>query len=64
MISDAKIKDGLFVGLEVRKLIQVVKFEDWLIELDKAAWKSFKNVPTAFWEEIIQKKTVVIWWLI
>jgi len=33
-ISDAKIKGGFFLGLQIRKLIQDVKFEDRLIEVD------------------------------
>jgi len=33
-ISDAKIKEGVFVGLQIRKLIQDVKFEDRLSEVD------------------------------
>jgi len=32
-ISDAKIKDGVFVGPQIRDLIQVVKFEDQLSEV-------------------------------
>jgi hypothetical protein len=36
-ISDAKIKKGVFVGPQLRELIQDVKFEDQLIEMEKAA---------------------------
>jgi hypothetical protein len=36
MISDAKITEGIFVGLQIRKLIEDVKFEDRLSEVDKA----------------------------
>jgi hypothetical protein len=62
-ISNAEIKEGVFVGPQIRELIQNVKFEDQLSELEKAAWKSFKNVTTKF-GEIIRQKTIVIWWLI
>ena len=41
-ISDAKIKKGMFVGPQIRGLIEDVKFEDQLSEVEKAAWKSFK----------------------
>jgi hypothetical protein len=44
--SDAKIKEGVFVGPQIRDLIQDVKFEDQLSEVEKAAWKSLKNVTT------------------
>jgi len=33
-ISTAKIKEGVLVGLQIRKLIQDVKFEDRLSEVD------------------------------
>jgi hypothetical protein len=61
-IRDVKIKEGVFVGSQIRELIQDVKFEDQQSEVEKAAWKSFKNVTTSFWE-IIRQKTIVIWWL-
>jgi hypothetical protein len=32
-ISGAKIKDGVFVGPQMRDLIQIVKFEDQLCEV-------------------------------
>jgi hypothetical protein len=36
-ISDSKIKEGVFVGPQIRELIQDVKFEDRLNEVEKAA---------------------------
>ena len=47
-ISDAKIKDGIFVGPQIGDLIQNVKFEDQLSEVRKATWKLLKNVTTNF----------------
>jgi hypothetical protein len=47
-ISDAKIKEVVFVGPQIRDLIQHVKFEDQLREVEKATRKSFKNVTTNF----------------
>ena len=38
-ISDAKIRERIFVGIQIRELIQDVKFEDQLSEVEKAAWK-------------------------
>ena len=43
-ISDAKIKEGVNVGPQIRELIQDAKFKYQLTEVYKAAWKSFKNV--------------------
>jgi hypothetical protein len=45
-IIDAKIKEGEFVGPQIRELIQEVRFEDQLCTVEKAVWKSFKNVTT------------------
>jgi hypothetical protein len=38
-ISDGQIEEGVFVDLQTRELIQDVKFEDQLSEVQKAAWK-------------------------
>jgi hypothetical protein len=45
------MKEGVFVGPQIRELIHHVKFEDQLSEVEKAAWKSFKNVTTIFFLE-------------
>jgi hypothetical protein len=47
-ISDAKIKEGVFVRLQISELLQDVKFDDQLNEWKRAAWKSLKNVTTNF----------------
>jgi phosphoenolpyruvate synthase/pyruvate phosphate dikinase len=44
--SDVKIKERAFVGPKIRELIQDVKFEDQLSDVEKAAWKSLKNIST------------------
>jgi hypothetical protein len=43
---DAKIKEGVLVGPQIRELLQDVTFEDQPGEEEKAAWKSFKNVAS------------------
>jgi hypothetical protein len=43
-----KIKEGLFVGPKIRELIQDVKFEDQISEMEKAAWNSLNNVTAIF----------------
>jgi len=45
-------------------LIQDVKFEDQLSEVEKQVWESFKNVTANFLGEIIGQKNIVKWWLI
>jgi hypothetical protein len=47
-ISDAKTKERVFGGYQLRKLIQGVKYEDQLSEVGKAAWESLHNVITNF----------------
>ena len=42
--SDSKIKEGIFVGPQIRASIQDGKFEDLLSQIKKSAWKSFKSV--------------------
>jgi len=48
--SDAKTKSGVFVGPEIRELTHDVKSEGQVSELERAAWKSFKNATTNFLE--------------
>ena len=49
-ISDAKIKEPVFVGPHIGELIQDVKYADQLSEVEKSAWKSFKKIPTFFFQ--------------
>jgi hypothetical protein len=61
--SNAKIKDGIFVGPQIRDLIKDIKLEDQLSEVEKSAMEIIKNLLPIFWE-IIQQKTIMIWQLI
>ena len=47
-MSDAKIKEGIFVGLQIQELIQDVKYKDQLSELKRATWDILKNGTTIF----------------
>lgn len=47
-ISDAKIKEGIFVGPDIRKLMKDECFDECLNEYELAAWISFKNVCRDF----------------
>ena len=62
-ISDAKIKEGVFVGLQIRELKQNVKAEDSLREVEKAARNHKKNVTTNFFGNY-KAENCAIWWLI
>jgi hypothetical protein len=42
-IIDAINKEGVFVGPEITELIQDIKFENQLSEVEKVAWKSLKK---------------------
>jgi len=38
-VSDSKIKEGIFVGPQIRALIGDGKFEDLLSQIEKSTWK-------------------------
>ena len=44
LVSNSKIKEGIFLGPQIRALIRDGKFEDLLSQIEKSAWKSFKSV--------------------
>ncbi|UYV70241.1 hypothetical protein LAZ67_7002262 [Cordylochernes scorpioides] len=47
-ISEAKIKEGIFVGPQIRELQQDGYFQNSLNEVEAAAWNSFRNVCKNF----------------
>ncbi|UYV66246.1 hypothetical protein LAZ67_4000972 [Cordylochernes scorpioides] len=47
-IFDAKIKEGIFVGPQIRELQQDGNFQNSLNEVEAAAWNSFRNVCKNF----------------
>jgi len=47
-IRDAKIKEGVFVGPQIRESMQGVKFEDQLREVERSARTLKKPLPI-FW---------------
>ncbi|UYV73134.1 hypothetical protein LAZ67_10001919 [Cordylochernes scorpioides] len=47
-ISEAKIKEGIFVGPQIRELQQDGNFQNSLNEVESAAWNSFRNVCKNF----------------
>ena len=44
----AKLKEGIFVGPQIRRILDDTKFENLLTEVEKAAWNSFKSVVKNF----------------
>lgn len=47
-LSEAKIKAGVFVGPQIKKLMHDSKFPDKLSALEKRAWRSFVAVVRGF----------------
>lgn len=47
-ISEAKIKEGIFVGPQIRKVMNDPAFDGTLNEVETAAWQSFKKVVRNF----------------
>jgi hypothetical protein len=62
-ISDAKIKEQVFVGPQIGALIQDVKFEDQLSEVEKQRG-SHSQISQQILGEIVRQKSIVVWWLI
>jgi len=47
-LSEAKLKDGIFIGPQIRDLIKDEYFDKLLQGDEKAAWDSFKFVVKGF----------------
>jgi hypothetical protein len=48
-LSEAKLKEGIFIGPQIREHIKDEYFDRLLQGDEKAAWDSFKFVLTGFW---------------
>ncbi|UYV64495.1 hypothetical protein LAZ67_3000991 [Cordylochernes scorpioides] len=51
-ISEAKIKEGIFVGPQIRELQQDGNFQNSLNEVEAAAWNFFRNVCKNFFGSV------------
>ena len=47
-VSDAKIKEGIFIGPQIRELMQDKQFDKDLNETERNAWLSFKRICKDF----------------
>jgi len=47
-VSDAKIKEGIFIGPQIRQLMQDKQFDEDLNETERKAWLSFKRICKDF----------------
>jgi len=47
-VNDAKIKEGICIGPQIRKLMQDKQFDDELNETERNAWLSFKRICKEF----------------
>ena len=47
-LSDAKLREGIFVGPDIRKLLKDENFDMKLNNVELEAWKSFKDVVHGF----------------
>lgn len=47
-LSEAKLKEGVFVGPDIRKMMFDSNFENKMTTKEKEAWTSFKQVVTKF----------------
>ena len=49
-LSEAKVKEGIFIGPQKRDLIKDEFFDSLLQDDEKATWDNFKFVVKGFWE--------------
>lgn len=47
-ISNAKIKEGIFTGPDIRKLLSDAEFEAVMCDVERSAWKVFRDVVKNF----------------
>jgi len=47
-VSDAKIKEGIFIGPQIRELMQDKQFDEDLNETERNAWLSFTRICKDF----------------
>ena len=47
-LSDAKIKEGIFDGPQIRKMFKDQNFIHYMNEIEKSAWLSFKSIVENF----------------
>ena len=47
-MSDTKIKEGIFIGPQMRELMQDRHFDEGLNEAERNAWLSFKRICMDF----------------
>jgi len=47
-VSDAKIKEGIFIGPQIRELMQDKQFDEDLNETERNAWLCFKRICKDF----------------
>ena len=47
-VSEAKIKEGIFVGPQIRELMKDDEFDNRLTEVELRAWRAFKTVVNNF----------------
>ena len=61
-INEAKHKEGIFIGPQIRSILLDEEFQDMLRPLEKAAWQSFQILCHNFLV-ITNWRTIATWWL-
>ncbi|KRY73137.1 hypothetical protein T4A_3948, partial [Trichinella pseudospiralis] len=47
-LSDAKLKEGIFVGIDIQKFITDKMFPSTMAQVEEEAWVAFTNVVSGF----------------
>jgi hypothetical protein len=61
-VSDAKIKEGIFIGPHIREMMRDKPFDEALNETERNAWLSFKRIckhflgnhKAAYYQDVVQ----------
>jgi len=60
-ISQAKLKEGVLNGPDIRKLMKSKEFKDALVGYDYLAWRAVNKVIRHFWELSVHTITPLLW---
>ena len=60
-MSDTKIKEGIFIGPQIRELMQDKQFNEDLNETEENVWLSFKSICKDFlgYHKVVNYQDVV-----
>ena len=49
-LSEAKVKNGIFIGSQIKEMLASIELEGKMNPIQKSAWKGSRLVVNGFWE--------------